>query len=47
MACGIPCISTNVGDAKEMIGDSGWIIEPEDFKSLAESINNIIKNKFL
>ena len=45
MSCGIPCLSTNVGDAKNMIGNSGWIVEPENPRELSICIKKIIKQK--
>ena len=47
MSCGVPCISTNVGDAKKIIGNSGWTIEKENYLALAYCINNIYKQKYL
>ena len=45
MSSGIPCISTNVGDAKQIIGNSGWVVEVSDHKALASCIFTIAKNK--
>lgn len=38
MACGTPCIATDVGEAKRIIGKDGWIVEPNNVHDLAEKI---------
>lgn len=45
MSSGIPCISTNVGDAKQIIGNTGWVIEVSDHNALASCIFKIARNK--
>ncbi len=41
MASMVPSISTDVGDAKRIIGSTGWIVEPSNPYAIAECILNI------
>ena len=48
MSCGTPCLSTNVGEAKKILGKSGWIISDFDELTLSRqlfAITNQGKNK--
>ena len=45
MACGVPCLSTNIAPIKRAIGNTGWVIENKSSKELAKKLIFIIKNK--
>ena len=45
MASGVPCISTNVGSAKDIIGETGWVVERSNHRELAKAIKFILNNK--
>lgn len=42
MACGVPCIVTDVGDAGFIVGDTGWTVPSESPDALARALSEAI-----
>jgi glycosyltransferase involved in cell wall biosynthesis len=42
MACGVPCIATDVGDASRIIGDCGIVVPPSDSEALGDGLRLLV-----
>jgi glycosyltransferase involved in cell wall biosynthesis len=38
MACGVPCVTTRVGDAEHLVGPCGIVVEPGDDAAITEAV---------
>ncbi len=49
LACGVPVVSFDIDGAKEVVtnGETGFLVEPEDSKKLAESIIKLLSDENL
>jgi glycosyltransferase involved in cell wall biosynthesis len=47
IACGLPCIASNVGGCSEIVVDgfNGILIEPNDYKEMASATLNLLEDK--
>lgn len=43
MACGVPCVVTDVGDSAEIVGSAGQVVPPGDMEGLAYQLEWILK----
>jgi glycosyltransferase involved in cell wall biosynthesis len=42
MACGVPCVTTRVGDAQALVGPWGLVVEPGDDAAMADALASLL-----
>ena len=42
MSCGVPCVATDVGECREVVGDTGRIVPKQDAHSLGHAIADLL-----
>jgi glycosyltransferase involved in cell wall biosynthesis len=45
MACGVPCVVTNVGDSAWVVGDQGKVVPPKNPVALRSAIQQVLNQK--
>ena len=43
MACGVPCIVTDIGGSARMVGETGIVVKPRDRKAFTDAMVRLIK----
>ncbi len=43
MACAVPCVATDVGDSAALVGDSGFVVPPDDGEALTAAIASMLE----
>ena len=43
MACGVPCVATDVGECAEVVGDTGRIVPKQDPQRMGEAILELLR----
>lgn len=47
MACGVPVVCSDRGSLKEIVGNSAYIVDPEDPRSIAHGVEQVLTDEIL